>query len=226
MEKKNSQIFNLPKQLGDEIKMFCNLNEIENIDNFIMGCLRGGFAIEKFGRVPIKAGKEIVEKETIKEVEKFVEVIKEVPVEKIIEKIIEIPVEKTIEKIVEVPVEKIVEKEIYLTDNKQVNELTDKIQSIQNQLIDKDRELQEKEIQKISLENKITNLTNLLNEKPKEIIKEVQDENKINSLQKEIKSLNDKIKEYEDVLEHFSRFSGSKATHLKSSRLNDNLYKD
>jgi predicted nucleic acid-binding Zn-ribbon protein len=65
-----------------------------------------------------------------------------------------------------------------------------------------------------------------LNEKPKEIIKEVQDENKINSLQKEIKSLNDKIKEYEDVLEHFSRFSGSKATHLKSSRLNDNLYKD
>lgn len=214
MEKKNSQIFNLPKQLGDEIKMFCNLNEIENIDNFIMGCLRGGFAIEKFGRVPIKAGKEIVEKETIKEVEKFVEVIKEVPVEKIIEKI------------VEVPVEKIVEKEIYLTDNKQVNELTDKLESIQNQLIDKDRELQEKEIQKISLENKITNLTNLLNEKPKEIIKEVQDENKINSLQKEIKSLNDKIKEYEDVLEHFSRFSGSKATHLKSSRLNDNLYKD
>ena len=34
-----------------------------------------------------------------------------------------------------------------------------------------------------------------------------------------------KIKEYEDVLEHFRRFSSPKATHLKSSRL-DEICKD
>lgn len=57
-------------------------------------------------------------KEVPVEVEKIVEVIKEVPVEKIVEKIIEvpvdriveIPVEKIVEKIIEVPTEKIVEK--------------------------------------------------------------------------------------------------------------------
>ena len=41
-----------------------------------------------------------------------------------------------------------------------------------------------------------------------------------------IKTLKNKVEEYEDVLNHFRRFSGTKATHLKSSRLNDNLYKD
>ena len=41
-----------------------------------------------------------------------------------------------------------------------------------------------------------------------------------------IKRLQDKVDEYEDVLNHFQRFRGSKATHLKSSNLNDELYTD
>jgi len=57
-------------------------------------------------------------KEVPVEVEKIVEVIKEVPVEKIVEKtievpvdrIVEVPIEKIVEKIIEVPTEKIVEK--------------------------------------------------------------------------------------------------------------------
>ena len=57
-------------------------------------------------------------KEVPVEVEKIVEVIKEVPVEKIVEKtievpvdrIVEVPVEKIVEKIIEVPTEKIIEK--------------------------------------------------------------------------------------------------------------------
>ena len=100
----------LPKDLKNEVEQFCQLNEIEDCDEFLLGCLRGGFAIEKFGRTPVSAGKEIVEKE----IEKIVE--------KEIEKIVEVPVEKIVEKRVEVPVEKIIEVEKIITDNSKIEE--------------------------------------------------------------------------------------------------------
>ena len=184
MEKKNSPTSNIPKDLLKEIEMFCDLNKIDNTNQFLLGCLKGGFAIEKFGRTPIKAGKEIVEKEVekevIKEVEKIVEVEKEV--------IREVPVE----------VEKIVTKTEYITDDTEINNLLIKIDKLEDEL-------------------KI---------KPKEVTIKAEDKTQINTLQNEIKTLKNKVEEYEDVLNHFRRFSGSKATHLKSSRLDDNLYKD
>ena len=180
MEKKNSPISSIPKDLLKEIEMFCDLNKIDNPNEFLLGCLKGGFAIEKFGRTPIKAGKEIVEKEVIKEVQKVVEVEKEV--------IKEVPVE----------VEKIVTKTEYITDDTEIKNLLSKIEKLEEEL-------------------KI---------KPKQVTIKVEDKIKINTLQNEIKTLKDKVEEYEDVLNHFRRFSGSKATHLKSSRLDDNLYKD
>jgi hypothetical protein len=212
MEKKNSQIFNLPKTLDNEIKMFCELNKIEDIDSFIMNCLKGGFAIEKFGITPIKAGKEVVEKEVIKEVEKIVEVIKEVPVEKIVNVI------------KEVPVEKIIEKEVYVTDDIEINELSQKKRQLEKDIDIKNKEIVKAQNNNLLLKGKIKTLEAIIKESPKEVIKE--DKTKIISLQNEIKTLKDKIEECEDVLNHFSRFSGSKATHLKSSRLNDDLYKD
>tara|TARA_B100002019_G_scaffold283780_1_gene290616 strand:+ start:1269 stop:1823 length:555 start_codon:yes stop_codon:yes gene_type:complete len=184
MEKKNLPTSNIPNDLIKEIEMFCNLNKITNTNDFLLGCLKGGFAIEKFGRTPIKAGKEIVEKEVekevIKEIEKIVEVEKEV--------IKEVPVE----------VEKIVTKTEYVTDDTEIKNLLIKIQKLEEEL-------------------KI---------KPKEVTIKVEDKTQINTLQNEIKTLKNKVEEYEDVLNHFRRFSGTKATHLKSSRLNDNLYKD
>jgi len=184
MEKKNLPTSKIPKDLITEIEMFCDLNKIENPNTFLLGCLKGGFAIEKFGRTPIKAGKEIVEKEVekevIKEVEKIVEVEKEV--------IKEVPVE----------VEKIVTKTEYVTDDTEVKNLLIQIEKLEGEL-------------------KI---------KPKEVTIKVEDKTQINALQNEIKILKNKVEEYEDVLNHFRRFSGTKATHLKSSRLNDNLYKD
>ena len=174
MEKKNSPTSNIPKELIKEIELFCDLNKIENSNKFLLGCLKGGFAIEKFGRTPIKAGKEIVEKEVEKEV------IKEV------------------EKVVEVPVEKIITKTEYVTDDTEVKNLLSKIDTLEEKL----------------------------KTKPKEVLVKVEDKTEINTLQNEIKTLKNKIEEYEDVLNHFRRFSGSRATHLKSSRLNDNLYKD
>jgi hypothetical protein len=91
----------IPKKLKDEIWEYCRLNDISNIDEFILKMVRQGYTIEKYGSTPLGSGE-------IKEVEKVVEKIVEVPVEKIIEKEIikEVPVEKIVT--VEVPVEKIV----------------------------------------------------------------------------------------------------------------------
>jgi len=179
-------MFKIPKELYKEIKMFCELNKMEDVNGLILGCIKGGFAIEKFGRTPIRGGGEIIEKEkeVIKEVEKEVikEVIKEVPVE--------------VEKIVE----KVITQTEYVTDDKEIKNLLIEIEELKN---------------KLQL-------------KPKEIKKEVivEDTTKLVSLQTEIKRLQSKIDEYEDVLAHFQRFSGTKATHLKSSNLNDELYTD
>ncbi len=75
-------MINLPKQLMDDIWDYCRLNNIPNIDDFIIKMVRQGFTVEKYGATPVT-----------KTVEKIVEKIVEVPVEKIVEKIVEVPVE-------------------------------------------------------------------------------------------------------------------------------------
>ena len=87
----------IPKKLKKEIKDYCVLNNITDIETFMLDAVKQGFNIEKYGNAPFDLSKppEIVEKE----VEKIVEIIKEV------EKIIEVPVEKIVEKEVEIIVE-------------------------------------------------------------------------------------------------------------------------
>lgn len=99
----------IPKKIKDDIWEYCRLNDIPNIDDFILKMIKQGFNVEKFGATPFDVEPEI------KEVEKIVEVVKEIPVEKIVEVV------------KEVPVEKIIEKEIYITDDEQVNELKQKL---------------------------------------------------------------------------------------------------
>jgi DNA repair ATPase RecN len=200
MKKKDSPTFKVPTDLEREIEMFCELNKIEDENALILGCLKGGFAIEKFGRTPVKARKEIIEKEVEKEV------IKE------IEKRVEVPVEKIVEKIIEVPIEKIVEIEKIVTDNAQIEEYAEKNNTL---TVEKDRLLREKEdwVKKVKeCEEKAAELQTFTTDN--------------RTLTQQIKSLQRKIEEYEDILNHFRRFSGTQATHLKSSRLNDELYKD
>jgi hypothetical protein len=125
----------IPKDLKDEIWEYCRMNDITDLNAFIIRMLRQGYSTEKYGPTPFKIGgnseKEvIVEKrvevpiEVIKEVEKIVEV----PIEVIREIIKEIPVEI----IKEVPVDKIIEKEVYITDDEQVTELTKRIQELES----------------------------------------------------------------------------------------------
>lgn len=101
----------LPKELKNDIWDYCRNNNITNIDEFTLKLVKQGFTVEKFGATPIQ---------------------KTIEVEKIVEKIIE----KPIEKIVEVPVEKIVEKEVIVTDNSQVKVLADKVNDLQNKLLE------------------------------------------------------------------------------------------
>ena len=123
----------IPKTLKDEIWDFCRLNNITNIDDFTIKMIKQGFTVEKYGATP-----QVIEKK--------------VEVEKIIEKIVE--------KIVEVKVEVPTEKEVYITDDSQVKELSDKITKLEDErnTYKKDAENFQKEwndtLQKLEIEQK------------------------------------------------------------------------
>lgn len=112
----------IPKKLKDEIWEYCRLNDIPNIDEFIIKMVRQGYTVEKFGATPIGTGE-------VKEIEKIVEVVKELPIEVIKEVI------------VEKPIDRIIEKEIYVTDDDQVNELGGKITKLEENIFQLNEEL-------------------------------------------------------------------------------------
>jgi hypothetical protein len=91
------------KEINDEIWNYCRANNITNIDEFMIKCLKQGFTAEKYGATP-----------------------KEKIVEKVIEKIVEVPVEKIVEKIVELTIEK----EVFITDDKEMGKLTKEIEKL------------------------------------------------------------------------------------------------
>ena len=79
----------MDKNLKKEFDIYCKLNEIEDIDEFIEKCAKDGLVLDKYGVAPFLPKSQIqeipVEKEVIKEV--VVEVEKEVIVEKIVTKL-------------------------------------------------------------------------------------------------------------------------------------------
>ena len=163
----------IPKKLKDEIWEYCRMNDIPNIDEFIIKMVQQGYTVEKFGATPLGTGE-------VKEVEKVVEVVKEVPVEKIVEVV------------KEVPVEKVVEKEIYITDDEQVNELKQKLIDTQDEsstyltnLSEKDKEIDNLKKETRKIQDGFVGMTikcdNLIKEKSK--------------LEKEIERLNTELEE-------------------------------
>lgn len=91
----------LPKQQISNVRSYCDLNNIEDIDGFILQCFIDGYNIKKYGLIGDITDSKIIEKE----VEKIIEVVKEVevPVEVIKEVRVEVPIEKIVEVIKEVP---------------------------------------------------------------------------------------------------------------------------
>jgi hypothetical protein len=205
---KDSLTYNFSLQEEKEIKDFCKLNELD-CDKFIKDCFDKGYQIEKYGLLTIN-GQTVIEKEVIKEIPievvKTVEVIKEVIVEK--------PVEVIKEIISEIPVEKIVEKEVYITDDTKINELIKKIKKLEN----KPPKIIEKEVEVI---------------KEIEVVKEVENKEKQKKLQETIRELREEMRKKDETILQLEKnvvelqnIKGPiKAQYMRSSNLNDNLYR-
>lgn len=248
MEQKNSQTYNINIKNVKEVYDYCLLNKILDIDDFINKCFKKGFHIEKYGllgetlnegekdlktgivgekQVEIEVIREIrveVPVEVIKEVEKIVEVIKEVP----IEIIKEIPVEKVViqEVIKEVPVEKVVEKIIKVSDDTQINELLLKIQQLENQMSNKDKNLDELRHNLDELLDKppveVEKIVEVIVEKPNE--KTIMLQDTLTKLRKELMDKNGKITELEGTIKNLEQLNKNQgAVYMKGSNLTQNL---
>jgi hypothetical protein len=64
----DSMINQLPEKLRVEIIEYCRLNEIQDVDSFIIKMIRQSFTTEKYGSVP-NIFKDEIKKETVPEVE-------------------------------------------------------------------------------------------------------------------------------------------------------------
>ena len=235
---------NLSTTEHKDLLSYCNLNDLL-VSSVVKDSFTVGFNIERYGL--LNTGQEVIEKEVIKEVikyvevpvveekevikieyidvEKPVEVIKEVIVEKVVDKIIEVikevPVERVViqEVIKEIPVEKIVK----VSDDTQVNELLLKIQQLENQppkIVETIKEvIVEKEVIKEVVVEKETTDNNL---KPK--LDALQ--NTVQKLKQDNIDKDKKIREYEKTIEDIQKFNDDKrAMFLKGSNLDDKLYK-
>ena len=176
--------------------------------------------------------------EVIKEVERVI--TKEVPVEKIVEKVVEkevivevekpVEVIKEVEKIIEVekPIEKVVTKEVYITDDEQVKELSGKLTKLEKSNKTYSTKLKNTNAEKKKLEKQLSELEILLEEKPKEVVKEVEvikeveiikevpvevikeikgdsSPEKLKGLQKTIQKLKDKIREKDNFISQYEK---------------------
>jgi hypothetical protein len=123
----------LKQTLIEEIKEYCQLNKIDDVDIFINKILRQGFNIEKFGSVPFTPEPKVIEK------------IIEVPVDRIVEKIIHVPVDKIIEREIETLVEKPVDNTERDGLLKKINELELEINRLNKEIIlNKQKTIEEK----------------------------------------------------------------------------------
>jgi hypothetical protein len=201
---------------------YCNLNDLL-ISSVVKDSFTVGFNIERYGL--LNTGQEVIEKEVIKEIIKYVEI--PVVEEKEVIRIEYVDVEKPIEVIKEVIVEKVVEviKEVSVPnldniwDETKVNELLLKIQQLENQEPIIKEVIVEKEVIKEVVVEKETTDNSL---KPK--LDALQ--NTVQKLKQDNIDKDKKIKEYEKTIEDIQKFNDDKrAMFLKGSNLDDKLYK-
>jgi hypothetical protein len=136
MDQKYSKIFN--KSTTETITKFCQLNNLEDVDGFILKCFRRGFDIERYGLLSDDEPERVEQVEVIKYIER--EIIKEVPVEKIVTKI---------EYIRDKKFEKELDELRQTLDNKTNNEenrmLQETLQKLRKELIEKNNKIEELE---------------------------------------------------------------------------------
>jgi phage antirepressor YoqD-like protein len=136
-------MMDLPKNISDEIWDYCRLNNITDINGFIVNMVKQGFTIEKFGATPA---------------------------ERVVEKIVEKIVEKPIEVIKEV--EKIVETKVYLKDDEATTELSIMVDNLGKELKSSETKYNEQLAKEKILNTKIVNLEVKIEELNSELSKE------------------------------------------------------
>ena len=209
-----------------EVELFCKLNNITT-DELIKKSFKTGYNIEKYGLVGKMGGiqekwveKEVIQKkwveipvEVIKEVEKIVEVIKEVPVDRVVIK----------EVIKEVPVETVVTKIEYISDKTSENELYEKIVQLESEKKIFSTKIEELESEIVVFSTKMTEMENIFhnNDNSQQL------QNTIQTLMKNLRDKNIEIDELKKQLAEQQKNNEiyEKAKYLRSSNLDDNLYK-
>jgi hypothetical protein len=230
---------NLTNGEHKDLVSYCNLNDVL-ISEVVKKSFTTGFNIERYGLLNSNSSQEkIVEKE----VEKIVEVIKEVPVEKIVEVIKEVVVEKPVEKIImkEVPVEKIVTKVEYISDDSKTNELFGKIEQLEIEKREIGNNFQSEMSKKQEELDKLRHsLDELLAKPPVEKIvevvveKEIMDDSlkpKLDALQTTLSKVrqetldkDEKIKELERTIQELKKTQeNTQAIYFRGSNLNNKL---
>jgi len=224
---------NLTNTEHKDLLSYCNLNDLL-ISEVVKKSFATGFNIERYGL--LNAGVETKEKETIKEVIKYVEVpvVEEREVVKIeyveVEKRVEVPVDRIIEVIKEIPSPPTEIKVIEYIDREVIKEVIKEVfVSNNDNIYDKP----EPEIREVIIEKIV--------EVPVEVVKQIiiekeSDVNwkpKLEALQTTVQKLKQdniekdkQIREYEKTIEDIQKFQQDrKAAFLKGSNLDDTLYK-
>jgi predicted RNase H-like nuclease (RuvC/YqgF family) len=224
----------LPKDLKDKIWNYCRLNDITDLNGFMVKTLKKGFDIEVYGLLGETLNDGEKDLKTSGEREKWVE--KEVIVEKRVEIPVEVIKEVIVEKeiIKEVPVEVIkeVEKIVTITNNE---ELEEKIFHL-NQDIESERKIFSTKVEE--MENFFQKEMSKKNEELDELRRSLDisldiklDDNKekmlqdtLQKLRKEINEKNQKIKDLETINQELENNKPNKRGFLmKGSNLNDTL---
>ena len=192
------------------VSAFCDVNNIEDKDDFIYLCFKQGFDIKKFGLLgeTLNEGKKDLKTGGIEEIR------------------VEVPVEVIKE------VEKVVTKIEYISDKSGENELLLKIKQLEEEMSKKDEELDElrRNLDIILDEPPVEIIKEV--EKIVEVIKEVEKPNDrmemlqetLLTLRKELQTKNERIKELEKINRDLENLSSQKgAVFLRGSNLNNRI---
>ena len=219
----------LPKDLKDKVWNYCRLNDITDVNGFIIKTLKKGLDVEVYGLLgkTLNEGEKDLKTGGIEEKRVEIEVIREIRVE--------VPVEV----IKEVPVDRVVEKIIYTTDDIQINELGGKIAELEQEISTKITEIGRirEEFSTKTTENE-SFFQNEMSKKNKELdelrrtLADPVTNNNINMLQetlqklrKEMSNKDEKIKELEKINNNLQNTTQNNvgAIFLKGSNLNNIL---
>ena len=232
----------LPKDLKDKIWDYCRLNEITDLNGFIIKTLKKGFDTEVYGLLgnSLNEGEKHLKTGIVGEKQVEIEVIREIRVEIPVEVIKEVIVEKEIIK--EVPVEvikeieKVVTKIEYISDKTSENELGGKIANLEENIFQLNKDLEsERKIFSTKTEEMEIFFQNEMSKKDKELeelrqsldvkldnTNEKMLQETLQKLRKEITEKNKKIEELEKINKG-SNDGAINAIFMKGSNLKDIL---